>query len=60
MGAVGAGITMSNPALIKGLVVEDKADRVANFHYRTVHAACEIIGAMGCATPQQVCSRIYP
>eukprot|EP00041_Stephanoeca_diplocostata_P031326 m.973599 g.973599 ORF g.973599 m.973599 type:complete len:115 (+) comp23935_c3_seq6:321-665(+) len=48
------GITTSNPALIKGLVVEDKADRVANFHERTVHAACEIIGAMGHASPHQV------
>ena len=39
---------------MKGLVVESKADRVANFQTRTVNSACEIVGAMGCASPSEV------
>lgn len=41
------GVTSQHPALVKGLVINDKAERVANFHYETVKAVAEILGAAG-------------
>ncbi|MFU8896171.1 MAG: FMN-binding glutamate synthase family protein [Gammaproteobacteria bacterium] len=41
------GITTQNPALVKGLVVADKAPRVHNFHARTIDGLLAIIAAMG-------------
>ncbi|MAT65247.1 MAG: FMN-binding glutamate synthase family protein [Gammaproteobacteria bacterium] len=41
------GVATQNPRLVRGLVVADKADRVANFHARTVHAAADIIASAG-------------
>ena len=48
------GITTQNPALIKGLVVSDKSERVARFHKATVDGMLEILSAMGVRTPQEV------
>merc|ERR1712195_429374 len=48
------GVATQDPELMKGLVVESKADRVANFQTRTVNSACEIVGAMGCASSADV------
>lgn len=41
------GITTHDPALTRGLVVDDKAERVKNFHHETVHAALELLAGMG-------------
>ncbi len=41
------GIATQNPARSKGLVVSDKAQRVANFHQATVNNLVELLGAAG-------------
>jgi glutamate synthase domain-containing protein 2 len=41
------GVATQNPALMKGLVVEDKKKRVANFHKHTVESFVELMGASG-------------
>ena len=41
------GVATQNPRLMRGLVVPDKAQRVANFHHATVESLLEIVGAMG-------------
>jgi hypothetical protein len=41
------GVATQNPALTKGLVVEDKKKRVANFHRHTVESFVELMGASG-------------
>lgn len=41
------GIATTNPARAKGLVVSDKAERVANFHHETVKNLVELAGAAG-------------
>eukprot|EP00397_Hematodinium_sp_SG-2012_P014008 GEMP01014234.1.p1 GENE.GEMP01014234.1~~GEMP01014234.1.p1 ORF type:complete len:604 (+),score=130.47 GEMP01014234.1:202-2013(+) len=48
------GITTQDPALIRGLNVPVKGERVYNFQKNTVAAACDIMGAMGCESPQDV------
>lgn len=48
------GITTQNPALAYGLVVEDKIDRVANFHQETAKSVAEIISAAGLDHPRQL------
>ena len=42
-----SGVTTQNPRLYRGLVVTDKAQRVAQFHAKTVHATAEIIASAG-------------
>ncbi len=41
------GIATQNPARIKALVVDNKAERVANFHNETVKNLVELVGAAG-------------
>lgn len=41
------GVATQDPRLSRGLVVEDKAERVYQFHARTVHACAEIMAAAG-------------
>ncbi|WP_372882125.1 FMN-binding glutamate synthase family protein [Psychromonas sp.] len=41
------GVATQNPELVYGLVVDDKATRVASFHHKTVKAAMEIIASAG-------------
>lgn len=41
------GVATQDPHLQKALVVEDKAQRVANFHKNTLHAVSELLGAAG-------------
>jgi len=41
------GVATQNPALMKGLVVDDKKHRVANFHKHTIESFVELIGASG-------------
>ena len=48
------GITTQDPALMAGLHVPDKAERVASFHAKTVHVALEITGALGYESADQI------
>ncbi len=41
------GITTHKPYLTKGLDIEDKAKRVHSYHKETIHAFCEMLGAAG-------------
>ncbi len=42
------GIATQNTLLQRGLVVEDKAKRVAGYQHNTVRALCEVVAAAGC------------
>lgn len=48
------GVATQNPRLQRGLVVEVKKDRVANFHRNTVKSFLEMVGAMGLANPSDL------
>ena len=48
------GVATQNKRLQRGLVVEEKKYRAANFHKNTVHSFCEIIGAMGLTNPDDL------
>jgi len=48
------GIATQNPNLVNGLVVGDKATRVASFHDKTVQAAMQIINAAGLDASSQL------
>ena len=41
------GVATQNKSLMKGLVVEDKAQRVANFHEETIKSFLELMAASG-------------
>lgn len=45
------GITTHDPALTAGLVVEDKAKRVKNFHADTIYSLAQLLGAVGLTDP---------
>ncbi|MEN8167437.1 MAG: FMN-binding glutamate synthase family protein [Pseudomonadota bacterium] len=42
-----SGVATQDPGLFRGLVVTDKAQRVAHYHAKTVHATAEIIASAG-------------
>lgn len=46
-----AGVATQNKTLMKGLVVKDKAQRVANFHHETVKSFTELMAATGVNSP---------
>ncbi|MEO0481814.1 MAG: FMN-binding glutamate synthase family protein [Planctomycetota bacterium] len=48
------GVATNNPSLERGLVVEDKRQRVASFQKHTVEAAMEILGAAGLERPDDL------
>jgi len=48
------GITTQDDVLAAGLVVPDKATRVARFHHKTVATTLEIVGAMGYESAAEV------
>ncbi len=48
------GVATQAPALFKGLVVKDKAIRVAQFQRKTVHAAMDIISSAGLSHPDEL------
>ena len=48
------GVATQNPELVRGLVVGDKATRVANYHRNTVKAFCEILAAAGLDHPREL------
>ena len=41
------GVATQDPMLVNGLVVEEKYERVANFHKNTIHALKELMAASG-------------
>ncbi len=48
------GVATQDPGLTGGLVVEDKAQRVSQFHERTVEAMLDLIGAAGLESPDDL------
>jgi glutamate synthase domain-containing protein 2 len=48
------GVATQDKSLMKGLVVEDKKTRVANFHNQTVSSAIQMIGAAGLKHPDDI------
>ena len=48
------GIATSDPGRQRGLVVQDKAERVYHFHKNTVAALMEVVGAAGCQHPSDL------
>jgi glutamate synthase domain-containing protein 2 len=48
------GVATQNPALMNGLVVDDKKHRVANFHKHTVESFVELIGAANLNHPEEI------
>lgn len=49
-----AGVATQDPELVKGLVVEDKKVRVANFHKHTVESFVELLAAAGLDSPHKL------
>ena len=48
------GVATQDPYFMKGLVVEDKKQRVANYHKNTVESFVELIGAAGLDHPEKI------
>lgn len=48
------GVATQNPKLAKGLVVEDKKQRVANFHEMTLESFVEILASAGLDVPSKL------
>jgi glutamate synthase domain-containing protein 2 len=48
------GITTQDKSLMKGLVVDEKAPRVRNFHNNTVKALAELLAASGLEHPEEM------
>ncbi len=48
------GVATQDKTLMKGLVVDDKKTRVANFHKQTVSSAVQMIGAAGLKHPSDI------
>lgn len=48
------GVATQNPKLYKGLNVDDKKVRVANYHHETVKAAVELMAAAGIDHPSKL------
>ncbi len=48
------GVATQDEALVKGLVVEDKKHRVANYHRETIRSFVELMGAAGISDPDMI------
>lgn len=48
------GVATQDPELVKGLVVDDKKVRVANYHRQTVESFVELMAAAGMGSPAQI------
>jgi glutamate synthase domain-containing protein 2 len=48
------GVATQDPALVRGLVVADKAVRVKNYQHNTVHALVELLAASGMSSPAEL------
>lgn len=53
-GTCPTGVTTNDPHLQRGLVVDEKAERVASFHRHSVHALAELIAAAGLDHPREL------
>lgn len=49
-----AGVATQDPALVQGLVVDDKKVRVANYHKNTVESFVELMAASGIDSPSKL------
>ncbi|OQW65055.1 MAG: FMN-binding glutamate synthase family protein [Proteobacteria bacterium ST_bin11] len=49
-----SGVATQDPYYMKGLVVEDKTQRVANYHKHTVESVIELISAAGLDSPEKI------
>lgn len=48
------GVATQNKSLIKGLVVDDKAERTKNYHEETVKSFLELVAACGLNSPEEI------
>ena len=48
------GVATQDPTLMKGLVVPDKAERVYNFHKKTLYSFVDMLAAAGIEQPHQI------
>lgn len=48
------GVATMNPELVKGLVVSDKAERVASYQKETVQAFIELLAGAGLKSPSEI------
>ena len=48
------GVATQNKHLMKGLDVENKADRTRNFHNKTVHSYLDLLAAAGISEKSQI------
>ncbi len=48
------GVATQNKSLMKGLDIDDKGQRVANFHQETVHSFLELVHAAGLHHPKEI------
>src|SRR5690554_612487 len=48
------GVATQNKSLAKGLVVDDKAPRVYNYHEATIHSLLELVAAAGLDGPEEL------
>lgn len=60
-----AGVATQDKGLMAGLVPEAKAKRVASYHHQTIESLCEMLGALGIASaddlrPWHIMHRISP
>jgi hypothetical protein len=51
------GIATQDPLRQRALVVEEKAERVANFHRNTLRAVADVLGAAGLSHPRELTPR---
>jgi glutamate synthase domain-containing protein 2 len=48
------GVATQDPGRARGLVVEEKAQRVAAYHQETIEAFLELFASMGCTDPSEI------
>lgn len=48
------GVTTQNKSLMRGLVVEDKAERASNYQEETIHSFLEMVAASGLNSPDEI------
>ncbi len=51
------GVATQDKGRQRGLIIPDKAERVANFHRNTVKALADLVGAAGCSHPSELTPR---
>jgi glutamate synthase domain-containing protein 2 len=51
------GVATQDPTLTRGLVVEEKAQRIASYHQKTIASVLELVGAAGLDDPADLLPR---